>query len=109
MLFEAPHGTAHDLYLKYQESEGKEAHFNSSALIYAVANALETLGERENNAPLVDYSQRLKMALIDTVGDGIITGDLKGKTTDPDAETVVDMQGFLAAVEMRLSNCVDAD
>jgi len=109
MLFEAPHGTAHDLYLKYQESEGKEAHFNSSALIYAVANALETLGERENNALLVDYSQRLKMALIDTVGDGVITGDLKGKTTDPDAETVVDMQGFLAAVEMRLSNCVDAD
>lgn len=103
MLFEAPHGTAHDLYLKYLESDGKEAHFNSSALIFAVANALETLGERENNATLVDYSQRLKRALIDTVADGVITGDLKGKTTDPAAETVVDMQGFLKAVETRLS------
>ncbi|MBS9402785.1 3-isopropylmalate dehydrogenase [Halomonas sp. TRM85114] len=103
MLFEAPHGTAHDLYLKYLESDGKESHFNSSALIFAVANALETLGERENNAPLVDYSRRLKMALIDTVGDGVITGDLKGKTTDPSAETVVDMLGFLKAVETRLS------
>ncbi|MEH6570202.1 MAG: isocitrate/isopropylmalate family dehydrogenase, partial [Halioglobus sp.] len=36
MLFEAPHGTAHDLYLQYKESDGKVAHFNSSALIYAV-------------------------------------------------------------------------
>lgn len=46
MLFEAPHGTAHDLYLKYLESDGKIAHFNPSALIFALANALETLGER---------------------------------------------------------------
>lgn len=103
MLFEAPHGTAHDLYLRYQESGGKEANFNSSALIYALANALETLGEREGNAPLVDYSKRLKRALIDAVGDGIITGDIKGKTTDPDAETVVDMHGFLDAVEAHLT------
>ncbi|MDI5891765.1 isocitrate/isopropylmalate family dehydrogenase [Halomonas rhizosphaerae] len=102
MLFEAPHGTAHDLYLKYLESDGKEAHFNSSALIFAVANALETLGEREDNAALVDYATRLKAALIDTVADGIITGDLKGKTTDPASETVVDMQGFLDAVASRL-------
>ncbi|WP_258176323.1 isocitrate/isopropylmalate family dehydrogenase [Halomonas ventosae] len=102
MLFEAPHGTAHDLYLKYLESDGKEAHFNSSALIFAVANALETLGEREDNAPLVDYATGLKAALIDTVADGIITGDLKGKTTDPAAETIVDMQGFLDAVASRL-------
>ena len=103
MLFEAPHGTAHDLYERYLESDGKEAHFNSSALIYAVANALETLGEREGNAPLVDYATRLKHALIDTVADGVITGDLKGKTTDPAAETLVDMQGFLDAVASRLS------
>ncbi|WFM70472.1 isocitrate/isopropylmalate family dehydrogenase [Halomonas sp. CKK8] len=102
MLFEAPHGTAHDLYLKYLESDGKEAHFNSSALIFAVANALETLGEREGNEALVDYATRLKAALIDTVADGIITGDLKGKTTDPAAETIVDMQGFLDAVASRL-------
>ncbi len=62
MLFEAPHGTAHDLYLKYLESDGREAHFNSSALIYAVGNALETLAERENNAELGDYAIRLKSA-----------------------------------------------
>ncbi|UYG06665.1 isocitrate/isopropylmalate family dehydrogenase [Halomonas sp. M4R1S46] len=103
MLFEAPHGTAHDLYLKYLESDGKEAHFNSSALIYAVANALETLAEREANAALADYAGRLKEALIGTVGDGIVTGDLKGKTTDPATETVVDMHGFLDAVAARLS------
>ena len=99
MLFEAPHGTAHDLYLRYLETDGREAHFNSSALIYALANALETLAVREDNQPLLDYSASLKNALIETVAQGIITGDLKGKTTDPDNETVVDMAGFLDAVE----------
>ncbi|MGC3873748.1 isocitrate/isopropylmalate family dehydrogenase [Halomonas sp. GXIMD04776] len=102
MLFEAPHGTAHDLYLKYLESDGKEAHFNSSALLFAVGNALETLGEREGNDALVGYATQLKEALIDTVDAGIITGDLKGKTADPAKEQVVDMQGFLDAVEQRL-------
>ncbi len=102
MLYEAPHGTAHDLYLMYQESEGKTAIFNSSALIYALANALETLGNREGNAALTDYSHQLKEALIDTVDQGIITGDIKGKTTRPDQEQVVDMQGFLDAIEKNL-------
>ena len=103
MLYEAPHGTAHDLYLRYLESDGKEAIFNSSALIYALANALETLADRDDNSALADYSSSLKRALIDTVGQGIITGDLKGKTTDPDNETVVDMNGFLDAVEKNLN------
>ena len=102
MLYEAPHGTAHDLYLRYVQTEGKEAHFNSSALIYALANALETLAGRENNDALAAYSRQLKDALIDTVAEGIVTGDLKGKTLDPASETVVDMYGFLDAVERNL-------
>jgi isocitrate dehydrogenase len=104
MLYEAPHGTAHDLYLRYLATDGKEAHFNASALIYALANALETLALREGNEALGEYSSSLKQALIDTVGQGTITGDLKGKTTDPDTETVVDMYGFLDAVEKNLND-----
>jgi isocitrate dehydrogenase len=104
MLYEAPHGTAHDLYLKYLESDGKQAHFNSSALIYALANALETLAARESNEPLGEYSGKLKEALIETVAQGKITGDLKGKTTDPQSETIVDMQGFLDAVEANIGD-----
>ncbi|SFR44216.1 isocitrate dehydrogenase, NADP-dependent [Marinobacter daqiaonensis] len=102
MLFEAPHGTAHDLYVRYQESNGKEAHFNPSALIYALGNALETLGEREANEELAEYAGRLKQALKDTVADGIVTADLKGKTTDPDSEKVVDMYGFIDALKERI-------
>jgi isocitrate dehydrogenase len=103
MLYEAPHGTAHDLFVSYQESDGKIAHFNSSALIYAVANALENLSARESNEALADYSLRLKTALIETVAQGTITGDLKGKTTNPQSETVVDMNGFLDAVEANIN------
>jgi isocitrate dehydrogenase len=104
MLYEAPHGTAHDLYLKYLATDGKEAHFNSSALIFALANALETLALREDNQALNEYSQSLKTALIDTVAQGTITGDLKGKTTDPATEQVADMYGFLDAVERNLDS-----
>lgn len=106
MLYEAPHGTAHDLYLKYVASDGKEALFNSSALLYAVANALETIGRREQNAALSDYAANLKGALIETVAQGTITADLKGKTTTPDSESVVDMHGFLAAVERNLESLI---
>jgi isocitrate dehydrogenase len=102
MLYEAPHGTAHDLYLKYRETGGKEAHFNSSALLYALSKALETLANRENNALLLAYAGNLRSALIDTVDQGIITGDLKGKTTEPEQEHLVDMYGFLDAVADRL-------
>ncbi len=103
MLYEAPHGTAHDLYLRYLETNGKEANFNSSALIFAVANALEEMARRESNQPLADYANKLKTALIETVAQGTITGDLKGKTTNPEAETVVDMYGFLDAVDANLA------
>lgn len=102
MLYEAPHGTAHDLFLKYQASGGKEAYFNSSALLYAVANALETLGSREGNDELIAYSAKLKAALIATVDQGIITADLRGKTYHPENETLVDMYGFLDAIEKNL-------
>ncbi len=102
LLFEAPHGTAHDLYLQYQATAGKVAHFNSSALLFAVANALEALAQRENNGALTTYSRQLKQALIDTVDDGIVTGDLQGKTKHPDRETVVDMFGFLDAIQAHL-------
>ncbi len=102
MLYEAPHGTAHDLYLQYQQSNGEVALFNSSALIYALANALEELSRRDANDALLDYARALKKALIDTVDQGIITGDIKGKTTDPEQETIVDMTGFLDAVANNL-------
>ena len=106
MLYEAPHGTAHDLYLKYKETDGAEAHFNSSALIYALANALETLAKREDNEALLHYACGLKAALIETVAQGTITGDLKGKTTSPETENLVDMYGFLDAVEQNLAKAI---
>ena len=101
-LFEAPHGTAHDLYLSYLETDGKEAHFNSSALIFALANALEELARREDNAALESYACDLKAALINTVDQGTVTGDLKGKTLTPKRERIVDMVGFLDGVTENL-------
>lgn len=109
MLYEAPHGTAHDLYIKYLESDGKEALFNSSALIFAVANSLATLGSRENNTALVAYAESLKIALVNTVNEGFITADLRGKTTDPENEKIVDLFQFLDEVSARLTQIITED
>lgn len=108
MLFEAPHGTAPDLYEKYVQSKGKEAFFNPSALLYAVANALEVIAEKDANKLLKDYSDKLKQALIVTVEQGIITGDIKGKTAEPAKEKLVDLFGFLDAVELNLTRSYKA-
>jgi isocitrate dehydrogenase len=102
MLFEAPHGTAPDLYQSYLESNGKKAFFNPSALLYAIANGLEVIAEREKNAALNNYAQKVKDALIKTVADSIITPDIKGRTTHPEKEKVVDLYVFLDEVEERL-------
>ncbi len=102
MLFEAPHGTAHDLYLRYQETDGKEANFNPSALVYALGNALETIAEREANDELATYASSLKRALINTIDGGTITGDLKGKTHDVENERIVNLFDFLEALQKQL-------
>lgn len=104
MLFEAPHGTAPDLYETYLKSEGKEAYFNSSALIYAVANSLKTISVNENNTQLAEYAKKLKSALIQTVDEGKITGDLKGKTKNPKSEKILDMNQFIDAVDNNIIN-----
>ena len=74
------------------------------ALIYALANALETLaarGKQWSNCRNIRASS--KLSLINTVAQGTITGDLKGKTMDPGSETIVDMNGFLDAVERNIA------
>jgi isocitrate dehydrogenase len=64
------------------------------------------LALRENNTALIGYSSGLKDALIETVAQGKITGDLKGKTTDPGAEMILDMYGFLDAIESNIDAAV---
>ena len=63
----------------------------------------ENLAGREENEPLAGYAGKLKQALIDTVAQGTITGDLRGKTTNPEAETIVDLYGFLDAIEANIA------
>lgn len=103
MVFEAPHGTAPDLYQAYLKSNGKQAYFNPSALLYAVANALEVIAEKQGQSgtALQAYGASLKRALINTVEAGYITPDIKGHTIGV-SEKVLDLFGFLDAVEEQL-------
>ena len=103
-LFEAPHGTAPDLYDTYLKSDGKEAWFNPSALYYALANALEVIAQSEKNESLKQFSEAMKDALIKVVASGIITPDIKGMITNIDQQKVVDLFTFIDAIDQHLSN-----
>lgn len=98
-LYEAPHGTAPDLYDLYQKSGNKTANFNSSALIASFANALLDLSEISSNKDLANFANRLHKALIKTVADGFITPDLSGKMIDGTKnETKLNMEEFIRKV-----------
>jgi isocitrate dehydrogenase len=101
-LYEAPHGTAPDLYKRYVESGGKEANFNPSALIYAVGEALRKRGECDRNPAVSRYGEALCKALTETADAGVVTADVAGCLRPGIPLKRVDLYGFLDAVEERL-------
>lgn len=99
-IFEAPHGTAPDLYETYKATG--EAMFNPIASQVAWTGALRHAGEREGNQPLIDFADKYDQAIKDVVGEGAVTPDLAGRLEDNSKVNKVDLEGFLAAVETKL-------
>src|SRR5262249_11688070 len=98
--FEAPHGTAPDLFATYQKT--KEANFNPIASMIAWSGALRHAGNRESNKPLIDFADRYENAIKKTVGEGIVTADLAGRLDASVKAKKVDLDNFLKAVEGKL-------
>ena len=72
--YEAAHGTVQRHY--YKHLAGEETSTNSIATIFAWTGALRKRGELDGNDELVDFANRLEKASIQTIEDGIMTGDL---------------------------------
>ena len=73
--YEAAHGTVQKHYYRYMN--GEKTSTNPVALIFAWTGALAKRAELDGTPELLDFAKKLEKATLDTIEDGIMTGDLK--------------------------------
>ncbi len=98
--FEAAHGTVQRHYYKYLK--GEETSTNSVATIFAWSGALRKRGELDNIPALCNFADQLEAATIQTIEDGIMTGDLYLLSTLENKQKVSSRQ-FLEEIGTRLA------
>ena len=96
--YEAAHGTVTRHYYRYLK--GEETSTNPVATLFAWTGALRKRGETDGLKDLVSFAGRLEKAVVDTIGDGIMTGDLAA-IYEGEARAVTS-RAFLEAVRERL-------
>lgn len=97
--YEAAHGTVTRHY--YKHLKGEPTSTNSVATIFAWSGALRKRGELDNTPDLVHYADMLEKATIDTIEDGVMTGDLEILSKLPNKRKV-DTETFLVEIGKRL-------
>lgn len=97
--YEAAHGTVQRHY--YKHLEGKETSTNSVATIFAWTGALNKRGELDNIPELCTFAQNMEKATIQTIEEGVMTGDLYSMST-LEKKTKVNTEDFLKEINKRL-------
>ena len=97
--YEAAHGTVTRHYYKYLK--GEETSTNPMATIFAWSGALRKRGQLDGNEALVQFSDRLEAACLDTLNAGIATKDLVGLMEGVEAKAV-NSADFVAEIRRRL-------
>lgn len=98
--YEAAHGTVQRHYYKYLK--GEETSTNSVATIFAWSGAMRKRGELDELPELVDFANKLEQATIQTIEDGIMTGDLY-LISKLEKKQKVNSKEFLEAINERLA------
>lgn len=98
--YEAAHGTVQRHY--YKHLKGEKTSTNSVATLFAWTGALRKRGELDELPELMNFADKLEKATVQTIEDGVMTGDLAALSTLPNKQTV-DTEGFLTAVNKRLA------
>lgn len=97
--YEAAHGTVQRHYYKYLK--GEETSTNSVATIFAWSGALRKRGELDNTPELCEFADKLEKATIQTIEDGVMTGDLY-LISRLENKKKVDSKTFLDEIKTRL-------
>ncbi len=99
--YEAAHGTVQRHYYKYLK--GEKTSTNPVATIFAWTGALRKRGELDGISGLCSFADKLEKAVLKTISDGIMTGDLAAISKLTNKRTV-DSETFLNEINTRLSN-----
>lgn len=99
--YEAAHGTVQRHYYRYLK--GEKTSTNPVATIFAWTGALRKRGELDTIPELCEYAENLEKAILQTISDGIMTGDLASISKLRTKQTV-DTETFLIEVGKRLNS-----
>ena len=97
--YEAAHGTVTRHY--YKHLKGEETSTNSVATLFAWSGALKKRGQLDNTPQLVDFAEKLEKATVQTIEDGVMTGDLVALSNLPNKRKV-NTEEFLTEIRDRL-------
>lgn len=98
--YEAAHGTVTQHY--YRFLRGEETSTNPMATLFAWTGALKKRGEIDNLPELCAFAQQLEQAAVDTIEEGIMTGDLIAMWEKSTPTTKVSSLEFLQAIRKKL-------
>ena len=97
--YEAAHGTVTRHYYRYLK--GEKTSTNPVATIFAWSGALKKRGELDGNERLTQFGQFLEDATMETIADGVVTGDLAAQM-DPKPPSVTSEE-FIGGIRERLA------
>jgi isocitrate dehydrogenase len=97
--YEAAHGTVQRHY--YKHLKGEPTSTNSVATLFAWTGALRKRGELDDLPELQAFADKLEKATIQTIEDGVMTGDLY-LISKLDNKKKVDSKAFLDEIKIRL-------
>lgn len=97
--YEAAHGTVTRHY--YKHLKGEETSTNSVATLFAWTGALRKRGQLDNVKELSDFADKLEKATVQTIEEGVMTGDLVALSSLPDKKKV-NTEEFLLEINERL-------
>lgn len=97
--YEAAHGTVQRHY--YKHLKGEKTSTNSVATLFAWTGALRKRGELDGLADLMTFADKLEKATVQTIEEGVMTGDLASMSTLGNIQ-MVGTEEFLLAVRDRL-------
>ena len=95
--YEAAHGTVTRHW--YRRQKGERTSTNPMATVFAWSGAIRKRGELDGIEALMDFGDRLERASLDTIADGIVTGDMAALTGNANS---VDTETFIGAIRERL-------
>ena len=97
--YEAAHGTVTRHY--YRHLKGEQTSTNPMATLFAWSGSLRKRAQLDNLPELEAFADKLEKASIQTIEEGVITGDLNS-LLDREDKTVVNTEDFLKAIAAKL-------